>query len=84
MTKREEKGMERTESDTVVSSDPNDTLVTESTQSESTSSVGNEVEEGTDGGDDEVRSVSGETVGDSSHSVFTDTVTLSRTKQRVS
>jgi len=59
-----------------VGSDPDNALVGQSGKSDGTGSIRNEVEESTDGGNHEVGSVSGDTVGDSSHTVFTYTVSL--------
>ena len=62
-------------------SDPDDTLVGKSGKADGTSSVGDEVEESTDSGDHKVGSVSGDTVGDSSHTVFTYTVSLKPSRE---
>jgi hypothetical protein len=64
--KRRKRGKRRrtSETDGVVGGNPDNTL------------VGDEVEESSDGGDHEVGAVSGDTVGDGTHAVLTDTVAL--------
>jgi hypothetical protein len=76
--KRRKRGKRRrtSETDGVVGGNPDNTLVGESRETDGTGGVGDEVEESSDGGDHEVGAVSGDTVGDGTHAVLTDTVAL--------
>ena len=57
-----------------MSSDPNDSLMAQSSQSHSSRSVRNKVQKGTTGGYDQTFSIGRDTIHDGSHSVLSDSV----------